>query len=174
MSRSKALAFACLLLLLWSNPASSGHRRSLIPVTAGSVDDTGGKPASSSASDATHPYFRMVCGLPCETEAAASGPSNFRARFVVPFIPLPIYLTGRFAIHSFEAVPIWWSQYNPPDWTASGGLELPLAPGMNLWAEVSHVTSTDKIGCASACLISSPNASNVAMDMVRIGFVIRN
>ena len=179
-SKAHAFVSACLMLVLWTTPvwSSSKKHKSTTPtpdVTETTADDSTEKSTTSvSGIDVSHPYLRMLCGLSCDSDTPDAGPSNFRARFVFPFIPLPIYFTGRFALHSYEGGPTWASQYSAPDWTAAAGLEMPLAPGTSLWAEVGRATSMDTMGCAGSCLISSQSASNYGMDIVRIGFVMRN
>jgi hypothetical protein len=183
-SRVQACAFALLLLVLWPTSAWSSHKHtsSSAPVVVETnTDDTSDKAVSTSASsvvsaiDVSHPYFRMLCGMSCDNDTQDNKPSNFRARFVVPFIPLPIYFTGRLAIHSLEESPTWSSSsYNASDWTAAGGVEMPLGGGMSLWAEVSRATSIDSMGCGSECMVSSSSVSNFGMNIVRVGFVMRN
>jgi hypothetical protein len=94
-------------------------------------------------------------------------------RFVLPYTSLPFFLTGRFTIHAFDQGPNWMPQYSSTDWIAGGGIELPLSSGISLWAELSRTASTGIFGCAS-CLFSGPSTNNYQMDVVRIGFVMRN
>jgi hypothetical protein len=185
-SKVQAHVFALLLLVSWTTSAWSSHKHtsSTAPVIIETNDDGSGGSSSSDKStssltsaaaiDVSHPYFRMLCGMACDNDTQGDKPSNFRARFVLPFIPLPLYFTGRFAVHTLEENPTWSSSYSASDWTAAGGVEMPLGGGMSLWAEVSRATSIDSMGCGSACMVSSSTESNFGMNIVRIGFVMRN
>jgi hypothetical protein len=169
----KAQAAVFLCLLLWASPAfaTKVHTKPKPPVQTGD----GNAPATrtvttySGASTTSVPF----CGAACEWLDTSS--PDLRARVglpVLPYAPFPVFLTGRFTLRSFEDAPSWVPRYTSADWTAGGGLEVPLTSIISLWGEVSYTMPSGVSGCAG-CLLSGPLSSKYGTDIARAGFMFR-
>ena len=175
----KAQAAVFLCLLLWASPAFSRH---LKPKPTPSGD--GGTPTTTTTTTTTTPRTITTysgasstsvpfCGAACEWLDTTS--PDLRARVGLPVLPytsFPVFLTGRFTLRSFEDAPSWVPRYSSADWTAGGGLEVPLTSIISLWGEVSHTMPSGVSGCAG-CLLSGPVSSKYGSDITRAGFLFR-